>query len=418
MNVPSISAVKEGKCVDTSMGLSTNAGIMMGTRSGDIDYSIIPHIMRERNMTLDEVYKAIASVKELSKAQRVALFERYPFTKELEKRGIDLNVPEEIESNYNTDKLILESLGKQINWENTPDEIMAAIKDVKSEIPYEDIEISPLDDALIAKNYDAAAIYLTKGIHVSELTEILLLSVPDVPKKETSAWNKVLVALKLREDIDFSDVLFRLCKNHPKDDFDIAKEFINNGYNFYRFANYILSDFWCETFASGISNCDYNTYNASPSIEDVRKRNNSSFLKTFGFGETSFKDVNLRLIRKAISFGANPHEPDEIHKTALDYAKENGIDERVLKVRPSVQKGVICKIQSDKTDKTKIFNGQVRGTTDGRLYNFKKRIHDKNFKEVVYDDSYKEKNVFFVIQKDSKDPVHPGLADLVTLVDS
>ena len=55
----SISAVKEGKCVDTSMGLSTNAGIMMGTRSGDIDYSIIPHIMRERNMTLDEVLEAL-----------------------------------------------------------------------------------------------------------------------------------------------------------------------------------------------------------------------------------------------------------------------------------------------------------------------------------------------------------------------
>lgn len=368
------------------------------------------------DMTLEDVHKAIASVKELSRDQRIALFERYPFVKQLEMRGIDLNVPEEIESNYNTD------------WAMSSAEIVAAIKDVKSEIPYEDIEISPLDDALIAKNYDAAAIYLTKGINVSELTKILLLSVHDVPKKDTSAWNKVQVALKLRKDIDFSDVLIHLCKNHPKDGFDIAEEFVNNGYNFYRFANYTLPDFWVETFASGISNCDYaprmhrvknedGTYNESPSIEDIRKRNNSSFLKTFGFGETSFKDVNLRLIRKAISFGVNPHEPDEIHKTALDYAKENGIDERVLKVRPSVQKGVICKIQSDKTDKTKIFNGQVRGTTDGRLYNFKKRIHDKNFKEVVYDDSYKEKNVFFVIQKDSKDPVHPGLADLVTLVD-
>lgn len=279
------------------------------------------------DMTLEEVFQAVASVKELSKEQRVALFERYPFTKELEKRGIDLNVPEEIESNYNTD------------WAMSSAEIVAAIKDVKSEIPYEDIEISPLDDVLIAKNYDAAAIYLTKGIHVSELTKILLLSVHDVPEKDSSTWKKVLVALKLRKDIDFSDVLLSLCKNHPNDDFDIAEEFINKGYNFYRFANYI---FWYETWDSGISNCDHNiymhqnedgTYNESPSIEEVRERNNKKFLKQFG--ETSFQDVNLRLIKNAISFGADIHCKDDSGKTAIDYAKENGIDESLLKVDTS-----------------------------------------------------------------------------------
>ena len=48
----SISAVKEGVCIDTSMGFTPNAGIMMGTRSGDIDYSLISYIMKkeERNM--------------------------------------------------------------------------------------------------------------------------------------------------------------------------------------------------------------------------------------------------------------------------------------------------------------------------------------------------------------------------------
>lgn len=48
----SISAVKEGICIDTSMGFTPNAGIMMGTRSGDIDYSLISYIMKkeERNM--------------------------------------------------------------------------------------------------------------------------------------------------------------------------------------------------------------------------------------------------------------------------------------------------------------------------------------------------------------------------------
>ena len=52
-NGASISAIKEGKCIDTSMGFTPNAGIMMGTRSGDIDYSIIDYIMKkeERNLT-------------------------------------------------------------------------------------------------------------------------------------------------------------------------------------------------------------------------------------------------------------------------------------------------------------------------------------------------------------------------------
>lgn len=280
------------------------------------------------DMALEEVYKAIASVKELSKAQRVALFERYPFTKELEMRGIDLNVPEEIESNYNTD------------WEMSTSEIIAAIREIKTEVPYEDVKISPLDDALIAKNYEAAAIYLTKGIYVSELTKILLLSVHDVPERDSSEWKDVLVALRLRKDIDFSDVLITLCKTHPKDDFDIAEEFINNGYNFYRFANYI---FWYEAWASGISNCDYNIYmhqnedgtdNESPSIEEVRERNNKKFLKQFG--ETSFQDVNLRLIKNTIAFGANLNIQDEVHKAALDYAKENEIDETVFTISSTI----------------------------------------------------------------------------------
>ena len=54
-NGASISAVKDGKCIDTSMGFTPNAGIMMGTRSGDIDYSIIGYIMNKTGMTYDEV---------------------------------------------------------------------------------------------------------------------------------------------------------------------------------------------------------------------------------------------------------------------------------------------------------------------------------------------------------------------------
>lgn len=51
----SISAVKDGKCVDTTMGFTPLAGIMMGTRSGDIDSSIIPFIMKKEDKTVDEV---------------------------------------------------------------------------------------------------------------------------------------------------------------------------------------------------------------------------------------------------------------------------------------------------------------------------------------------------------------------------
>lgn len=41
----SISAIKDGKCLATSMGFTPNAGLMMGTRSGDIDAMIIPYLL-------------------------------------------------------------------------------------------------------------------------------------------------------------------------------------------------------------------------------------------------------------------------------------------------------------------------------------------------------------------------------------
>ncbi len=54
-NGGSISAIKNGKCVDTSMGFTPNAGIMMGTRSGDVDVTIIPYIMEKTNESLTKV---------------------------------------------------------------------------------------------------------------------------------------------------------------------------------------------------------------------------------------------------------------------------------------------------------------------------------------------------------------------------
>lgn len=55
----SLCAVKGGVSYDTTMGFTPNAGIMMGTRSGDIDYSLIPYVMKEGNMSLTEVDNAL-----------------------------------------------------------------------------------------------------------------------------------------------------------------------------------------------------------------------------------------------------------------------------------------------------------------------------------------------------------------------
>jgi len=50
----SISAVENGKCVNTSMGLTPNAGLIMGTRCGDIDATILPYMIR-KGMSVDEL---------------------------------------------------------------------------------------------------------------------------------------------------------------------------------------------------------------------------------------------------------------------------------------------------------------------------------------------------------------------------
>ncbi|WP_286005520.1 acetate kinase [Campylobacter avium] len=54
-NGASISAIENGKCVDTSMGLTPLEGLMMGTRCGDIDPAIVPYIQKLKNLSPDEV---------------------------------------------------------------------------------------------------------------------------------------------------------------------------------------------------------------------------------------------------------------------------------------------------------------------------------------------------------------------------
>ena len=58
-NGSSIFAIKEGKCFDTSLGFSTNSGLIMGTRCGDVDTFMIPYLMKETGMSFEEVVNVL-----------------------------------------------------------------------------------------------------------------------------------------------------------------------------------------------------------------------------------------------------------------------------------------------------------------------------------------------------------------------
>ena len=54
-NGASISAVKNGKCADTSMGLTPLEGLIMGTRSGDLDPAVLEYICNHENITVSQM---------------------------------------------------------------------------------------------------------------------------------------------------------------------------------------------------------------------------------------------------------------------------------------------------------------------------------------------------------------------------
>ena len=54
-NGASIAAIEEGKSIDTSMGFTPNAGIMMGTRSGNIDYSMLNYVSKKTGFNFDRI---------------------------------------------------------------------------------------------------------------------------------------------------------------------------------------------------------------------------------------------------------------------------------------------------------------------------------------------------------------------------
>ena len=58
-NGASVSAVKNGKCVDTSMGLTPLEGLIMGTRSGDLDPAILEFIAKKENLDISGVMNVL-----------------------------------------------------------------------------------------------------------------------------------------------------------------------------------------------------------------------------------------------------------------------------------------------------------------------------------------------------------------------
>ena len=54
-NGASIAAVREGDCINTSMGLTPNAGLMMGSRCGDIDATVVTYMMQQLDCTAEEM---------------------------------------------------------------------------------------------------------------------------------------------------------------------------------------------------------------------------------------------------------------------------------------------------------------------------------------------------------------------------
>ena len=54
-NGASLAAIKNGKCVDTTMGLTPLEGLVMGSRSGDLDPAILQFVMKKENIDIDEM---------------------------------------------------------------------------------------------------------------------------------------------------------------------------------------------------------------------------------------------------------------------------------------------------------------------------------------------------------------------------
>lgn len=58
-NGASVAAIKNGKCIDTSMGLTPLEGLIMGTRSGDLDPAVVEFVMKKENLSISEMMNVL-----------------------------------------------------------------------------------------------------------------------------------------------------------------------------------------------------------------------------------------------------------------------------------------------------------------------------------------------------------------------
>lgn len=93
-NGASVSAIYNGVCVDTSMGLTPLEGLVMGTRSGDIDPSIIFFMNKQMNINIDEIEEILTKKSGLLGLSGVSsdfrYFEKNYFFKQDAKRSVDI----------------------------------------------------------------------------------------------------------------------------------------------------------------------------------------------------------------------------------------------------------------------------------------------------------------------------------------
>jgi acetate kinase len=55
----SMAAVRDGKCIDTTMAFTPTAGLVMGTRTGDLDPGLLIYLMRHEGLTVDQVNELV-----------------------------------------------------------------------------------------------------------------------------------------------------------------------------------------------------------------------------------------------------------------------------------------------------------------------------------------------------------------------
>lgn len=58
-NGASLAAIRDGECIDTSMGFTPTAGLVMGTRSGELDPGLFPYLLRQNQLTADELERLL-----------------------------------------------------------------------------------------------------------------------------------------------------------------------------------------------------------------------------------------------------------------------------------------------------------------------------------------------------------------------